>query len=174
MLFADVSLAARIERADSRFLQECVEAIARRRPDRDVLVRTLAGGVAAFTAAESPLNKLAGLSFDGPLDEYELAEVERAFAERGAPLQAEVSNLADGAICALLTQRGYVLRNFENVLGRALPLSASEESDSVSEIEVSVAAADGFEAWLDTIVTGFANPDTQGVESHKKFSREGG
>jgi hypothetical protein len=39
----------------------------------------------------------------------------RAFAERGAPVQVELSYLADPQIGALLTRRGYTLENFENV-----------------------------------------------------------
>jgi hypothetical protein len=38
----------------------------------------------------------------------------------GAPVQIELSQLADPAISALLGERGYRLEAFENVLGRAL------------------------------------------------------
>ena len=38
----------------------------------------------------------------------------------GAPVQIELAHLADPAIGALLTGRGYRLTSFENVLGRAL------------------------------------------------------
>jgi hypothetical protein len=82
----------------------------------------LAGGVATFAGEGSPLNKVAGLGFAGPLDENDLDAVERGFAERGSPVQAEVSCLGDPAVGALLTRRGYTLQGFENVLGRALPV----------------------------------------------------
>ena len=39
-------------------------------------------------------------------------------------------------------------------------------------IGVSVADETQHPVWLDVIVTGFANPDTQGVPSHETFSRE--
>ena len=81
----------------------------------------LAGGIATFTGAGSPLNKVAGLGFAGPLDEGELEAVERAFAERGVPVQAEVSSLGDPAVVRLLTGRGYRLQGFENVSGGACP-----------------------------------------------------
>ena len=40
----------------------------------------------------------------------ELAAVERAFAERGSPVQAEVSSLAEPAVVRMLTGRGYRLQ----------------------------------------------------------------
>jgi len=41
-----------------------------------------------------------------------LEAVEKAFAERGAPVQAEVSSLADPSVVRLLTGRGDVLQGF--------------------------------------------------------------
>ena len=82
MLFADVALAARIERAECRLLTDCAAA-ARRRPDSRAFVHELAGGVATYTGHDSPFNKVAGLGLAGPLDETRLAAVELAFAERG-------------------------------------------------------------------------------------------
>ena len=53
-------------------------------------------------------------------DSAALGEIERAFADHGSPVQVELAQLADPAIGALLTGRGYRLESFENVLGRAL------------------------------------------------------
>ena len=140
MFFADVALAARIERAECRLL------------------------------TDSPLNKLAGLGFGGPVDEEGLAGIERAFLERGAPVQAEVACLADPSVCATLTRRGYVMQNFENVLGCPLPVSDAPEIGA--GIDVSIGDEESLQAWLDVIVTGFASPDTQGVPSHEAVPRE--
>ncbi len=170
MLFADQKLAARIESADCRLLTDSVAAAARRRESSEFFVRELAGGVATYAGAGSPVNKLAGLGFGEPMDEEELAWVERAFADRGLPLQAEVANLADPSICATLTRRGYVLQNFENVLGRAL--SKSQVGHKEASIEVSLGGPEIHQDWLDIIVSGFASPDTQGVPSHESFPRE--
>ena len=170
MLFADVALAARIERAECRLLTDSVAAVARRRVSSGVFVHELAGGVATYTGPDSPLNKLAGLGFGGPVDEEGLAGVERAFLERGAPVQAEVACLADPSVCATLTRRGYVLQKFENVLGCPLPVSDAPEIGA--GIDVSIGDEESLQAWLDVIVTGFASPDTQGVPSHEAFPRE--
>lgn len=170
MLFADVALAARIEGAECRLLVDCAAAAARRRPDSRVFVQDIAGGVAVYTGPDSPFNKVPGLGFAGVLDETRLAEVERALAQRGAPVQAEVAILGDPSVCALLTRRGYVLENFENVLGLRLPAVNLPAIDAA--IDVSVADAVDHGAWLDVIVAGFASPDEQGVPSHEQFSRE--
>ena len=170
MLFADIALAARIELAECRLLADCGAAAARRRPDSRAFVREIAGGVATYTGPDSPFNKLAGLGFGDAIDAEGLAGVERAFAERGAPVQAEVSSLADPSVSALLTGRGYVLQNFENVLGLRLP--AANLPSAGDGIDVSVGDATHHEAWLDVIVAGFASPDAQGVPSHEEFSRD--
>ncbi|WP_187366031.1 hypothetical protein [Trebonia kvetii] len=46
--------------------------------------------------------------------------IEAAFAACGSPVQVELAHLADPAIGAQLTARGYQLESFENVLGRDL------------------------------------------------------
>jgi GNAT superfamily N-acetyltransferase len=126
--------------------------------------------VAVFAEPDSPLNKLAGLGFGGPLDEAELEEVERAFDERGAPLQVELSNLGDASVGALLTRRGYVLQGFENVLGRALP--AADLPDLGPGIAIDACTPEELDRWIDVVVTGFATPDAQGVPSHESYPRD--
>ena len=51
-------------------------------------MRKLASGVATYSGPDSPFNKLAGLGFGDAVDDGGLADVERAFAEPGAPVQA--------------------------------------------------------------------------------------
>jgi GNAT superfamily N-acetyltransferase len=170
MLFASTALATRIERAECRLLGDGAAAVVRRQAGADVLVRPIAGGLACFTGPGSPLNKVAGLGFAGPVDEDELAGIEAAFAARRSPVQVELSNLADPSIGALLTARGYVLHGFENVLGRALPVDRAPRT--AADVEVSESGLAEMPVWLDVVVTGFASPDTQGVPSHESFPRE--
>ncbi len=170
MLFADVALAARIESAECSLLIDSAAAARRRRAGSDVFVHEFVGGVASCAEPHSPFNKLAGLGFGGAVDEEALAQVERAFEERGVPVQAEVASLADPAVCAILTRRGYVLQNFENVLGRPLPVSDIPEVGA--GIEVSVGGEETHGDWLEVLVTGFSSQDTQGVPSHESFPRE--
>ncbi|MFJ6386881.1 GNAT family N-acetyltransferase [Streptomyces sp. NPDC091972] len=168
--FCDVALARRIERVEANLMAAAADAARLRRGDDSGFVMRVAGSVATFAEDGSPFNKIAGLGFDGVPDEAVLDEVERAFADRGAPVQAEVSALADPAVGALLTARGYRLESFENVLG--LALDTGYERASPPGVDVRVARDEEFDAWLDVVADGFAHPDGQGVPSHEDFPRE--
>lgn len=170
MLFASTALAARIERADACLMRDTASAAVRRRPGTGAFATPLAGGFATFAAPGSPINKVAGLGFAGPLDPAELDAVERAYAERGTPVQVELSCLAEPGIGKLLSGRGYVLESFENVLGRRLP--AEQGSAPAADVLVEECPAADAPAWLDLVITAFASPDAQGVPSHESFPRE--
>ena len=133
-------------------------------------VTPLAGGVAAFAEDGSPVNKVAGLGFEGVPGEDVLDGIERAFAERASPVQVELSNLADPEIGALLTARGYRLVSFENVLG--LAIDRAPEPVTAPGIEVRRSGEDEFQAWHQVVADGFAHPDEQGVPSHEEFPDE--
>jgi len=77
MLFATSTLAARIEAAERDTVIDFA-AHARAR-GRDVIIEHIAGGVAVFGGHGQPFNKVAGLGFDGCVDEAALARVEAAF-----------------------------------------------------------------------------------------------
>lgn len=171
MLIPDVDLAKRIEASETRLLTAAeTEIRSRRGPVYDGFCTPIAGGVATYVGAGAPLNKVAGLGFGGPVPEAEWVEIERAFAARGCPVQVELSNLADPAIGQMLTRRGFVLMNFENVLGIApdQPAAVARPADSLT---VEVCRPAQFQEWLDIVVTGFETPDDVGVASHESFSR---
>lgn len=171
MLACDVALAARIERAEARLLADGVDRVARRAGEGGgVLSRPFAGGHAAFAEPGSPLNKVAGLGFDGMPPEEELALVEREFARRECPVRVELSSLADPSVGAFLTRRGYVLEGFEDVLG--LPLPAAGLPEVAAGIRVRPSGLEELEAWLDVTVSGFLVPDDQGVPSSETFEAE--
>jgi GNAT superfamily N-acetyltransferase len=158
-------MAGRIERAEAQLIAASTEAARLRRPEARGFVMPLAGGVACFAEPDSPYNKVAGLGFDGM---PELDAVERAFAERRAPVQVEVAHLADPALGSMLIERGYRLEGFENVLGRGLEVVPPP----VPGVEVRRSGDDELDAWLATVGDGVAAPDTQGVPSHEEFPRE--
>jgi len=173
LLFATTSLAARIERAECGLLRESVEAISAARPGADLFLRPLAGGVATYAGEGSPLNKVAGLGFGGPVDEAALAEVEGLYAARGTPVQVELSSLAESSVGSLLTARGYRLVGFEGVLGRGLSKADLGSFPApAADVTVRPSAEDEAATWLDTVVTGFLHPDPEGVPSHESFARE--
>jgi GNAT superfamily N-acetyltransferase len=169
-LFCDAALASRIERVEAQLIAEAGEAARRRGAEGAGFVIPVAGGVASFAEEGSPFNKVAGLGFGGMPSSEELDEIERAFAACGAPVQIELSHLAEPAIGAQLTGQGYRLVSFENVLG--LALADQPERVTPPGIEVRPSGDGEFGAWLDVVADGVAHPDTQGVPSHEEFPRE--
>ncbi len=169
-LFCGTALAERIERAEAQLIANASEAARRRRADTAGFMIPIAGGVASFAEEGSPFNKVAGLGFGGVPGAAALDEIEQAFTTCSAPVQIELAHLADPAIGALLTGRGYRLTSFENVLGLTLP--GAPERITPLGVEVRPSGGDEFESWLDVVTDGFAHPDTQGVPSHEEFPRE--
>ena len=169
-LFCDTALAARIERAEAELIARIGEAAQRRDAWTPGFVIPVAGAVATFAEPGSPFNKVAGLGFGGVPGAAELNEIEEAFAACGVPVQVELAHLANPAIGALLTGRGYRLVSFENVLG--LALTGEPGRVTPPGVEVRPSGDEEFESWVDVVADGFAHPDLQGVPSHEDFSRE--
>jgi GNAT superfamily N-acetyltransferase len=171
-MYATKSLAARIERAECAMLRDLAGGATRRLPPEARIVAPIAGGLALFLGHGSPANKLAGLGFDAPPAADALAAVEAAFAALRAPLQVELSSLADPAVGRMLTERGYRLIGFENVLGLDLA-GAAVAGHADASIEIAQASAAETRAWMDAVAEGFAHPDTfDGPPSHESFDRE--
>jgi GNAT superfamily N-acetyltransferase len=171
-MFANATLAARIEQAECGMLTELTHAATARRGQDAVFVARIGGGIAAYTGPGSPANKLAGLGFNGLPSAIDLDIVEQAFAQRDAPLQVEFASLGDPAVPRLLTARGYELIGFENVLGRPLDLSELE-ANAGGSIQIERVSAEAASTWMDVVATGFLNPDTfDGPPSHESIDRE--
>jgi ribosomal protein S18 acetylase RimI-like enzyme len=175
VLFATGSVARRIELAEGE-LAAAFANQARAWRD-DVLVAPIGGTQAVFGGPGEPFNKLAGLGFGGPIEERALAEIEREFDARQAPLQVELAALADNGIAPMLARRGYDLVNFENVLGVRLAGERLEQwsrtAADTPEIAVERSGSDEARTWVDVTITGFEAPDTfDGPASHERFSRE--
>lgn len=155
-MFCPPALAAEIDRAEGRF---CA-AIAELAPDPGARrVAALGGGVAIFATADSPINKMIGLGFDGAVDDGPLARVEQHFATHGARLQAEVSTLADPALHRHLCARGYEPSGYENVLGHPLTSVVAPPSG----IAVTRAESHEIPALANVLADAFTSPDLGGV-----------
>jgi GNAT superfamily N-acetyltransferase len=170
-LFAPIELAARIDRTEAR-LSASLGAIAAACRPETAFVEPIAGGVAVFTGPSSPANKMIGVGFDGLPSDEALARVEEKFRARGAALQAEVSTLADTALAVRLSQRGYLLQGFENVLGRRLGAADAGSPRALAAFGVRLIESQEFDAWIDVAITGFASADPQGVPGEPLPPRE--
>jgi GNAT superfamily N-acetyltransferase len=173
MFYASTKLVAEIERAECDLLRDAVRSVAELRPERDASVIPFAGGLAAYSGKGSPLNKVAGLGFDGAPSLAELEAVEHFYASKECPVQVELSTHAHHDVAPLLTSRGYRLVAFENVLGRDLKHEPGSFR-TVPNARLAVEETDdqSFDVWLDTVITGFLHPDGDGIPPHESFARE--
>jgi ribosomal protein S18 acetylase RimI-like enzyme len=140
------------------------------RPDT-AFVERIGKGVAVYTGPQSPANKMIGVGFEAVPSDDRLFAVEEKFRARQAPLQAEVSTLADPAFAATLSRRGYVLQGFENVLGRPLRRSDGDAGEADGFL-IRMAEPHEIDAWIDVAITGFAHPDLGGVPGEPLPPRE--
>ena len=155
-MFVTGALARRIERAEMKMVVEGARAAERRLPGGQVLVRELGGGAAVYVERDAPFNKVVAAGFEGVPAAQDLEQLEREFAERAAPLQFEISTLADAVVARALTARGYELTGFENVLG--LAVGPSTRFEPVAAVEVVRSAEADADTWLDVVATGFMHP----------------
>jgi GNAT superfamily N-acetyltransferase len=165
-MFADRDLASRIDSAEGRLCSGFARA---RRASRAAVLR-VSGGVAVYAGPASPVNKLIGLALDAPLDLPSLAHVEREWRARGEPVRVELSIVADAGAGPALSDRGYRLHGFENVLARRLDAAGVE--GAAPDVTISTAAEADARIWADIAVTAFLSPDGTGSVPDDALPRE--
>lgn len=138
-MFVDVTVAKRVEQAESRLGRAVVSNI------EGAKIVDVDGGISAYARPGSPVNKMIALGFDGPV---ELAAAEAIWEE---PPRIEASTLASPAFFASLP---YQLVGFEHVLVRPL----AQLPPRTHEVTVGDEAA-----WMRTLVDGFSAADGSGV-----------
>ena len=168
-MFADITLGARIDRAEGRLVAQ-MAAEARSDSRGGAVILPISGGVSIFAAPRSPMNKVIGLGFDRPLDLDALREIEHRWREREEPVRIELSTLTDPAIAGALSDRGYRLRGFENVLARRL--DDLPDPAALRDISIDLVGKDDVSAWFDVAVDSFASMDGTGSVADDALSRE--
>jgi GNAT superfamily N-acetyltransferase len=169
-MFADNALAARIDRAEARLCAHIADSIRISRPESAPFVVPISGGQAIYVGPSSPVNKVIGLGFDADLDVEALEQIERRWGQRGEPVRIEMSVLTDPSLGSALTDRGYGLHGFENVLGLALDREPPPLNTSGVAVEIVSAAV--LPIWFDVAVEAFSNLDGTGSVPPDELSRE--
>jgi GNAT superfamily N-acetyltransferase len=161
-MFADAALAARIDRAEGRLVAGIAEAMRARRPGNRTIVLPISGGVSVYGGPNSPVNKVIGLGFDGPIDLDALEQIEREWDARDEAVRVELSILADASVPVALSERGYHIHGYENVLGRPLPLGGDLVTHDAPGVTVERMREEDERTWIDIAVTAFSNLDGTG------------
>jgi GNAT superfamily N-acetyltransferase len=89
------------------------------------------------------------------------------FAAHRCPTQVELATLADPSLGLRLSQRGYELVGFENVLG--LSLAGRGMTDDVPGVVVESVRTADHDAWLDLDVEASLVADAEGIAAHEEF-----
>lgn len=120
MIFSDLPLARRLERAEATASAKFIEARARTSPQSGAEWIDVAGAYAMFDGPDSPLTQSFGLGMFEEPTVTDLNQIEAFFLQRGAPICHEISPMAGVALADALAARGYRPVEFTSVMHRAV------------------------------------------------------
>ena len=161
-MFADLSLARRLERAEGHACKGFAEARRRVDPESASTWIECAGAYAVFDGIDSPVTQSFGLGlFEEPSTES-MDRIERFFVDRGAAVMHEVSPLAGVATMDLLCARGYRPFEISSVLYQ--PVLTWAAQDAGGGIAVRVVGSEEATLWAKISARGWAHdhPEFQG------------
>lgn len=154
-VFADLDLARRLEATDAWVGLESSQIHAGLHPASGSAAAPIAGGYAVFTGVGSPLTQALGIGMNGIVTEADLDQLEEFFYRRGSPVHIELCPLADGSLLHLMSQRGYTLRGYTNMLVR--PIRPAEPGGpAATNINVRTCEPEEATVWARTVAQGFA------------------
>jgi hypothetical protein len=155
MIFVDIELSRRLERAEGLAGSQFVEARARISPQTNAEWIEVAGARAMFDGPRSPITQTFGLGLCQSMTAADLDRLEAFYKERGAPVNHEVSPLADKALLPLLQARGYRALELTSVM--YLPLTNRPAPAPSRNQNIRARAIDESEAdiWARTSVEGW-------------------
>ena len=154
MLFSDLALSKRLERAEAVACAEYAEARRRLFPDSGAEWMEYAGACVVFDGIDSPVTQTFGLGIFEDLSAAALDVIERFFLDRGAPALHEVSPLAGVAALDLLCARQYRPVEISNVLYRPVEKPAAEGG---GKITVRVTGPQEAQLWSDINARGWTH-----------------
>ena len=154
MLFADLELSRRLERAERNACLRYAEARRRLHPESGAEWIECAGACAVFDGIDSPVTQSFGLGIFKEPAHAELDRIEGFFFDRGAPVQFEVSPFAGIPTINLLCARAYRPIELSNVLYRPIE-NPSAVADS--DIQVRIIGAGEAGLWSDINARGWSH-----------------
>jgi ribosomal protein S18 acetylase RimI-like enzyme len=167
-MFVDAALAARIDRVEARLSIAVASAVGTGDAAARIAISAVDDGAAVFARPGSPINKVIGVGFAGPLDAALLDSIEATWRDRDEPVRVELATLASTDAAAQLSARGYRMLGFEHVLVRSLASVPAPAED------IRVAADRDDAAWMRVLVDGFSAGDGTGqaVDSYARDAIE--
>ncbi len=154
--FADLALARRLERAEGRSGVDYVETRRRLCPDSGARWIEVAGTYAMYDGADSPVTQTFGLGMEQMPGGAEMDAIEAFYRECGAPVSHEVSPLADPALLALLSERGYRPIELTSLMFRPIRHDVRLTSARNERVRVRLVGEDEHELWARTAAEGWS------------------
>jgi GNAT superfamily N-acetyltransferase len=153
MLFADLALSRRLERAEGYACAQFAAARRRLFPESGAEFIEHAGAYAAFDGVDSPVTQTFGLGIFEELSSAALDAIEKFFRAHGSPVCHEVSPFAGPGAFSLLCQRNYKPIEISNVLFRSIERSTPQAN---SQIKVRVIEPADTQLWSEVSARGWA------------------
>jgi GNAT superfamily N-acetyltransferase len=154
MVFSDLALSRRLERAEGHAGAQFAEARRRLFPSSGAEWLEFAGAYAIFDGVDSPVTQTFGLGIFEELSAATLDTIERFFLDRGAPVLHEVSPLAGVAALDLLCARQYRPFEISSVLYRTVEKPAAPGHSNVT---VRVTGPEDAELWTNLSARGWTH-----------------
>jgi GNAT superfamily N-acetyltransferase len=154
MIFSDLSLSRRLERAEGHACVQFAEAQRQLFPDSGAQWIECAGAYAAFNGVDSPVTQTFGLGIFEELSPASLDVIERFFLDRAAPVFHEVSPFAGVDALNLLCARNYRPIEISNVLYRPVERPAAEPRSNIS---VRVVGPEEAQLWTNISARGWTH-----------------
>lgn len=162
MIFSDLDLARRLERAEAIGGARFVEASGRLSPDSGARWIEVAGAYAMFNGSSSPVAQTFGLGIITEPTTADLDRLEAFFHERGAPVCHEVSPLAGVPLADLLARRGYRPIELTSVMYKALAPPSGPPEPFNTRFTTRLTAAGEDDLW--------SRISTRGWDAHPEFT----
>jgi GNAT superfamily N-acetyltransferase len=156
LIFSDLALSRRLERAEARSNAEFVDTRAELFPEIGAEWIEVAGAYAMFDGVESPVTQTFGLGLFDPITPFEMERLEDFFLRRHAPVCHEVSPLADPSLLRLLVERGYQPIELTSVMYRPLGDGLQLPPSRNEKVRARLTQAGEEEMWAQTSARGWS------------------
>jgi GNAT superfamily N-acetyltransferase len=167
MVFADLDLSRRLERAEGQSCLEFAEARGRLHPQSGATWIECAGAYAVFEGVHSPVTQSFGLGLFEPLTPAALDRMEAFFLDRGAVVVHEVSPLAGIGTLDLLCTRGYRPIELSSVLYQ--PVERPAPKTHPAGVTVRVAELEEAALWAQINALGWGHEHPELLEFLSDF-----
>jgi len=161
MMFSDLALSRRLERAEGHACVQFAQARRRLFPRSGAEWIECGGAYAVFDGIDSPVTQTFGLGIFEELSAATLDVIERFFLDRGAQVLHEVSPLAGVAALSLLSARQYRPVEISNVMYRSVERPAAAGHGN---IRVRIAGPEEAQLWTHISATGWTHEHPELLE----------